>query len=371
VALNSHIQSPKTSEIADVHSPGTYPNGLVVSTQPLVTYENQVKFFSNPLYGTEMNLKVGFDASPEIVYRENVEWTTATVSGTWNFTSPGVGAIAPYAGSVCINATATVDTDTAQFSKLGGVNLTAYNAITGYIALSAWDNRGTKEIRISGWAGGAQVGISRNIGNFINIGILNTWQKFTILLSSLNLTGQTIDNIRITTVDIGPGSPPDYFLDNIQIEKTATGDSLPPTQFTIEPDIGTWYYCHRLSMHAVDNYDITYSDATVPALSYNQILGVSSLSNGLIYRRIQDGITKDRRIFKDISDFLQFPTATIASLISDSTNNTMLTINFDFIEPILLKPETEDKIYITVSDDLSGLNILRFAIAGRKEVRHI
>ena len=370
MALNSHIQSPKTGEIADVHSPGTHPNGLVVSTQSLITYDNQAKFFTNPLYGIDMNLQVGFGGSPEIVYQENTEWTAAAISGTWDFSSPGGGAIAPYAGTVCIDATATVDTNTAQLSRGSTINLTDYVSITGHIALSSWDDRGTKGIQISGWASGIQVGILADLRNYIDINILNTWLTFTIPLSDMNLDGQTIDTIRITTVDIGPGTPPDYYLDNIQIEEIDTsGSSISPATFCIKPDIGTWYYCHKMTVIIADNYDITYANSTVPALAYNQILGVASLPNGLLYRRIIDGETTDSYIIKNLSNFLQFPSSQIASLMSDSSNNTFITIDYNYAEPVLLKSETQDEICITVSDDLSGLDILRISMGGRKEIR--
>jgi len=368
VALNSHIQCPKTGNIAGVHSPDSHPNGLIVSTQPLITYENQIKFFSNTLYGRDMNLQVGFGGTPEIIYRENTEWTTAAVSGIWDFVSPGAGAIAPYAGSVCISAIATVDTNTAQLSRGSNIDLTNYISITGHIALASWDDRGTKGIQISGWNGGVQVGVSADLRNYINIGTLNTWLTFTIPLSNMNLDGQTINTIRITTVDIGPGSPPDYYLDNIQIEEIDTsGTSVSPATFCVEPDIGTWYYCHRISINMVDNYDITYANATAPALAYDQFLGVASLSNGLLYQRIKDEEIKETLVVKNIGDWLQFPAAEIASLISDSSNNTMLTIVSYFIEPVLLKSETQDKLCITVSDDLSGLDRLRISIGGKKE----
>ncbi len=92
---------PAKSEIIDPTSgrkaavvDGAEVNALAVATRPLKTFENSVRFFTNPNFGADLNIAVtlGDSASETLLYDENAgsptEWTaTAIVGGGWDFAS--------------------------------------------------------------------------------------------------------------------------------------------------------------------------------------------------------------------------------------------------------------------------------------------
>lgn len=371
MGLESYITDAKThkkAHVADCDS----TQGLVVVTHPLKTYTNQNRFFSNPTYGINMNLEVSVGGSPEIVYQENIEWTTSAISGTWDFAS---STIAPYAGGKSIEAINTINNDTAQLAKGSNFALTNSISITGRIHLTSWDNRGTKGINIYGWdtGTGTIVGNSVDLEDYINIGTIGSWQQFSISLSDMALTGEIIDAIRIQTINIVPGLAPDYYLDNIQIEQISEGIGI--TQFTVEPDLNTWLHVINLNIMLADNdYDSTIADAdakrpTLPSIPYDSILGVAALSSGISYQREQDGIVEFSYSIKQLSDFLILPGTEIVSQGSDKATNTWLLMRTTPPEPIILKPENNDKLSITISENLSGLDVFRVSAGCKEEDR--
>ena len=71
---------------------------------------------------------------------------------------------------------------------------------------------------------------------------------------------------------------------------------------------------------------------------------------------------------KTLMDLLQQPNTKIISNGFDGTD-TFITLEVRNAEPLLLKPEDEDELSFTVSDDLSGLLHLRIAAGCRLERR--
>jgi len=378
VGIDNYITDPKNHKNAHVftHDDKDNSNGLVVATHPLKTFDNQVKFFINPSYGVDMNLGIVLSLV-EVIYQENVEWTTsAIVGGTWDFVSGGDGTVVPNTGANCVDATGTVNNDVAQFDNGGDFDLSDYIVLSGWIALTLWDGLGTdKGISIYGWDTGSstQVGDAVRIDDYVNTGIINTWQEFFIPLSDMNLSGETIDSIRVSTVDVGAGRPPAYFLDDMQFEGAGPGD-VEPALFTVEPDLETWFYVHKLTVSIADNISgiVTVGgnteNATMIGLSYDQILGEAALTIGLNFQRITDGVIESTSIIRQLSDFLQFPNASISTAISDGTN-TFVQITINLVSPVILKSETKDKLSLLVSDNLAGLLQLRVSALGSKELR--
>lgn len=346
--VKSLIIDPRTGRCASIEN-GEEKNALVVATRPLKSLVNKIEFFSNPDYGHNMNIALGFAGTPIPIHNgvDNVYWTATAISGTWTFNS----AAQAHTGTKSIDGTATVNNSIAQIAKGANQDLTDYVAITGWIYLSLWDDRGTKEIQVYGWDTGTatMIGITVNLKDYINIGLTDAWQKFAISLKDMNLVGQTIDAIRIQTIDVGLGVPPDYYLDDIQIE-----DDIAPEEFKIEPDDRKWLYVNNYSIFLVDAYAGTLADATMPYLSYDKLLGLASLTSGILYQRVINGDIPLAFPFRNLGDILMFPGSSIDSYGSDGTN-TFLKIMVNLYEPILLKQENADKISFIVSDNLSGL----------------
>jgi hypothetical protein len=356
------IIDPRTGRAANVVDEEEY-NAVVVATRPLKTFKNKIKFFFHPDYGYNMNIACGFSGTPVPIHNgtDNAYWTGSVVVGTWIFDSVAQA----HAGAKSVDATATVNNSIAQFTKAAAIDLTGYAAITGWIYLDSWDDQGTKGIQIYGWDVGtsSQVGAVIDLRDYINIGLTDSWQKFAVSLDNFGLVGETMDAIRVKTIDVGPGDAPDYYLDDIQIEENAD-----PVEFTIRPDLGKWLHVNTYSIFIVDAYASTLADATMPFLSYDKLLGVTSLENGILYQRIINGETPLSFPFRNLGEILSFPGASILSCGGDATN-TFLKILVDLREPIILKAEDEDEISFTVSDNLTGLKKLIISANCKEEQR--
>lgn len=362
MAMKCLIKDPKTGKQATVVNSGE-ENALVVATRPLKTFRNKIEFFSNPDHGYNMNIACGFGGVPVPVHNgiDNVYWTGSVIVGTWVFDS----AAQAHAGAKSVDATATVNNSVAQFTKAVAIDLSIYSAITGWIYLSSWDDRGTKGIQLYGWDTGTSslVGIEVNLKDYINIGLTDSWQKFVISLYDMNLIDETIDALRIKTIDVGLGVPPDYYLDDIQVEETVY-----PTEFTIKPDPDKWLHVNSYSIFLVDAYATTLADATMPFLSYDKLLNIASLENGILYQRNIDGEVSLSFPFRNLGDILMFPGAKIESYGADATN-AFLKILVDLREPIVLRAENDDNISFQVADNLTGLIKLVISANCKEEQR--
>lgn len=361
MTVKSLITDPKTGIQASVID-GEEENAVVVATRLLKSYTNVIKFFTNLKYGYNMNISVGFSGEPEPIHNgiDNVYWTASTVYGFWDFDSTDQA----HTGTKSIDATRTFNNYTAQMAKGSTITLSGV-AITGWVYLSSWDDRGTKGIHLYGWdtSTSTMVGNEVNLKNYIDIGSMGNWQKFVVSLADMDLVGETIDAIRIKTVDIGTGFAPDYYLDDIQIEEAGI-----PVEFNIKPNSNTWLHVNNYSILLVDAYSPVSADSTMPYFSYDKLLGVTVLTNGILYRRVVDYKIPLAFPFKNLGEILMFPGTRIDSYGSDGTN-TFLKILVDLKEPIVLKSENEDKISFVVSDDLSGLLKLVISANCKEEQR--
>lgn len=362
MALKCLIKDPKTGKQATVVN-SEEENALVVATRPLKTFRNKVEFFSNPDYGYDMNVACGFGGVPVPVHNgiDNVYWTGSVVAGTWVFDSVAQA----HTGAKSVDATATVNNSIAQLTKAAAIDLSGYSAITGWIYLSLWDDRGIKEIQLYGWDVGtsSQIGITVNLKDYINIGLTDDWQKFVISLYDMNLVDETIDALRIKTIDVGLGVPPDYYLDDIQVEETVY-----PAEFTIKPDAGKWLHVTSYSIFLVDAYATTLADATMPFLSYDKLLNISSLENGILYQRNINGEVSLAFPFRNLGDILMFPGARVENYGADATN-AFLKILVNLGEPIVLKAENDDNISFRVADNLTGFIKLVISASCKEEQR--
>jgi hypothetical protein len=360
--IKALVTDPSTGRQANVVD-GEELSALVVATRPLKVFENKIKFFVNPDYGYNMSIAAGFSGTPEYIHNgtDSSYWTASAIIGNWVFNSTDQA----HTGTKSIDATATDDSDIAQITRGSVIDLTNRAAITGWIYISNWDDKDIKRVDMFGWntATGLMVGDVVSLKDYIDVGLVDTWQRFAVSLVGMRLVNETIDAIRIKTVDIGAGNTPRYYLDDIQIEETGGG-----IEFSINPDSDSWLYVNNYSIFMVDACSSVLADATMPYFSYDKFLDVPSLSVGILYRRfVSEKITLSFP-FKNLGEILMFPGATIEDYGSDGTN-TFLKILVDLKEPIILRSENADKISFVVSDDLSPL--LKFVISAncREELR--
>ena len=336
-------------------------NALVVATRPLKTFENDVQFFFNSTYGPNMNQNASFGGIPEKIHNgiDDVLWTASIISGTWTFNSTDQA----HAGTNSIDATSTSKNDVAQITKGSYIDLSGYTAFTGWIYITKWSSTVTNHVIIYGYdtGTGLVIGNNINIDDYINVEELGIWQKFVIPLEDLGLTEKSIDAVRI--MSSSPGVAPSYYLDDIQIEETGS-----PIIYEISPKKGTWLHCYSMRITIVDEYDSTLADSSIPKIPYNSLLGVPALTVGTLYQDLRGEGIKTSYVIRQLIDILQFPWAKIIDVGTDGTY-TYMTFELQFTAPGILKAEENDKLQVSIRDDLTGLIFYRMSIGCKIEER--
>ncbi len=291
-------------------------------------------------------------------YVINPIWTGNAVQGTWNFADSGKVTIT----TANNNDEALFNTDTIR--RWG---MDDFTALTGKVDLDTYDST-LNTILIEFGVNGVTVGNNVNLNDIIDIGDFAE-QSFSIPLSSFGLVAQEINDLRITITRSG-GTRPTIKFDDLQIEGI---EGVNPATFISKTPFGTIFHVQEVRAQFIDNISGTVTgladgteNATMPGLSYNKILGVSKLTNGIVVTRVQDGIVKDAFVFRQLSDLLTAG-GEVRSLFSDGTN-TFLSVTITFPEPIVMNGNTDSFISITINDDLSGLLQFTASVRGSIEI---
>ena len=342
----------------------TEKNALIVASRPLKILTNKIQFFSNPIYGIDMNKSIGTAGTSINIHNgiDNIYWTASAITGNlrWDFNNNTQA----HTGTYSIDGDSTINGDESQYAKGSNQDLTDYTSLSGWIYITSWLVTGTKEIHIYGWdVGVGQVGNIINIGDYVNKAIFNSWLKFIIPLSDMGLTKKTVDAIRIKTVSIGAGSAPSYYLDDIQIQENEL-----PLEYSIEPDNSTWLYVDQINITMVDALNTVLTDNSMFNLSYNKFLDLPNLSVGILFQKICEGNIIWASSFHNLLDFLQIPNTNILTAGCDGVN-TWFSLNQIFGSPVVLKSETKDKLSFVLRDDMTGLLRFRIGVSCREEQR--
>ena len=260
-----------------------------------------------------------------------------------------------------IRATATTNNDVLEIITTGAdEDMSNYSSLTAWIYLTSWSTNGTKDIEFELWHNGAmapntiKVGLSDNIDttNF------NQWQKITLGLGSFNGSASTIDSIRIRTVDIGGGPPPDYWLDYIQIQEFGA-----PIPFELALQKDTVFHIDTLRFQIAGPLTGNFPNN----LSYDKILNVVGLVTGCTLQRTQRGQTQFAISLKNLSDFIEAG-ADLKNGMSDGTN-THITLEVKLNEELfILRGNKADSMSFTINDDLSALTKFTMFAIGRTEI---
>ena len=372
MGIETYITDPKNHDNASVIPIYNGYNGLIVATEPLRKFENQGKIFFNPIYGIDMNIGTTI-AYTENVYDggDNTYWTASAITGAkWTLSSTDQ----QHNGAFSLKYDNGNINDTLEFTKGSNLDLTNYGTLSFWIYVDLNWTAGDS-IEIYGWdtTGGTQVGSRVNIENHFAWNVFKTWHRVNISLDDMNISGATIDAIRIEIAAKDVQSPTIY-IDEIQI--TGSDEEAGSGEFTIEPDAGTWFYVDNIRFVLADDISGRVPIDTVPdpdeyptmkGLSYDKLLGLDSLDNGIVYQRLRYGDIQTTFTVRQLSDILSTPKVSYQT-ISDGTN-TMLTIDMPFTAPVILRAEEQDKLKIIISDNLSGLLLFRVFVGGWKEIR--
>ncbi|KKM20092.1 hypothetical protein LCGC14_1649050, partial [marine sediment metagenome] len=227
-----------------------------------------------------------------------------------------------------------------------------YVAITGKITLTTW-NQTNNSLFLKFGLAGVLVGNQVDLNDFIDTGLLGVQQNFVIPKADLGLSTQTVDEMNIVITRAG-GAKPTIDLDDIQLEKSG-GSAV----YKATTPKGTIYHIDEIRLAIAGNITgITTvtgatENATVPNLSFDKLLGISTLANGIIFQRVQSGNIAFSVTVNQLGDFLSAG-ADIVNHISDGIN-TFVTLLVEFQKPVILNGSKDDFLSFTINDDLSSL----------------
>lgn len=355
-----HIADPSSGRSAAV-TDGIEEHALVVATRPLKQYENVVTFFSSEENGIDMNKDASAGGTPDKVHdgTDSVLWTASSIVGGVKFTFDSTDQNHTISGTKSILSDNSPVGDVFQLTKGSTVTMSNYVSITMWIYVdkdwAAGDN-----IEMYGWdtALGTIVGNPVGLQDYFSWFSFGSWHKLTIPLTEFGdaSVSNTLDSFRIGIV-AKDGKSPKFYIDDIQIEQTGSA-----VEYTVRPERGSWLYVTDYTIVAVDAISSTL------ALAYDKILG-ETLAAGINYRRVQGNEVKFNIIINDLANILGLPNA-FMEYGGDGTN-TWIMVKIKHPEPILLKPEDEDRLSLVIAENLTGLLQLRVSVGGRKEYRKI
>lgn len=331
--------------------------GLVALSHPFLNFSPELHPFLNDTFGAAMNQNVSFSGTPEIIHNggTSTEWTGSAIAGAWNFADSGK-----------VTITSASNNDEASFAEESPttIDMSGFTALTGQIDYDTY-NATSNSVVIQFDLAGANVGNSINLNDYTDTGNFSE-QGFVVPKADLGLTTQLLDGMTITITRTG-GTRPTIKFDDIQFEQLGT-----PAVFKATTPLGTRYHIDKLRFSMTDELDAyaTVADetenATLPALSYNKLLGVSALTNGIVLQRVQEGKVQFSVVLRQLSDFLGTG-FTISNAISDGTN-TFISMEIDFTERIVLEGTPDSFLSLTINDNLSGLLQLTASARGAIEV---
>lgn len=344
------------AHVHELPGPGKHA-GVLTLTERFLQFDPDVRPFLNDSFGNAMNRSVTFGGTPEGIHdgTDSALWTGAAISGTWDFSDT----TNPSAGSNCVSLTSGDNGDTATFSDATETVMSGFETMTGLIRLDTYSGV-NNSISLQFLNNAVNVGNSINLNDYINTATLNAYQSFAIPKADFGIDAQTVDQINMTLLRTG-GAKPTFRVDTWQIEDTGA-----PLTYLSSAPAGARYHIDRIRVTMVDALAATLTDGTMPALAYDKLLGVSALTNGLAFRRVQKGKIEQAFTLRQLSDFLSLGAHVVAAF-GDGTN-TLLTLEFPFREHIVLEGEPDSFLSITVSDDLSGLLLLHAVSGGAIEV---
>lgn len=342
--LKAHVHSFSTAKRND-HA------GTLVLTRPFQDFNPEFHPFLNDKFGTAMNQNIGFSGTPEIIHNggTTTEWTGSAIAGTWNFADSGKVTI--------ISAN---NNDEASFAEENPttIDISGFTALTGKVDLNIY-NPINNSIIIQFDNAGTLVGNSIDLNDFIDTGNFLE-QNFVVPKLDLGLTTQLLDGMTLTIIRTA-GTKPTIKFDDIQFEQTGT-----PAVFKATTPLGTRFHVTELRVRMEATFDTSLVNNSVPNFAVDQLLGVSSLSNGIVFQRVEFGKTLFSVTLNDLGDFL----ATGSDLINATGDGTHsgFTLIVRFPEPIVLNGGiSENFLSFTINDDLSGLTVFTAAARGALE----
>jgi len=364
MSISSEIVDGKgTSKVAHLHQKDE-DVGLITYTHPLKVQE--VKFIPalNNEYGIEMAVNGGFSGSAEEVHNgiDNTYWTGSNIIGakvTFNSTDR------PNNGTNSVKVDNPSANDIWQFDKGSDIPVSGSNAFTMAVNVDQdWNTGDSVGMYLWDTGLGSAVGNTVLLEDYFNETNFDVWQNIVVPMSDLGFSDvsvETIDSIRFEQLSKSAKAAK-FYMDDLQLEANGAGS---PIEFKVEAPIGYKFLVNSFNYTIIDAYDGRLADSSMPNLSYNKFLGEASLPNGLGFALQQNGESTFSSPIHNISDSLKGG-ASVINAITDGTN-TSITIHTEFLEPTILDSRNDDKISITINDDLTGFISLTAIAMGKVE----
>jgi len=340
----------------EAHKKSGFPGGLVVYTERFRDVTTEFAPLINAENGANMNVDGSAGGTPEVIHNgiDTVAWTGSNVVGskvTFNSTAR------PQAGSNSVLVNNPALNDIWQFDK--GSNLTASSYVAISLGVNIDKDWAADSVNLYAWdtGAGAIVGVAVLLEDYIDETNFDTWQTATIPFSDLGLASVDFDAIRMGLVAKDGGKAPVFYIDTMQAEETGPG-----VEYSTDTESGYVYYINELIFTFAGPLAATLASGTMPALSYNKILGLSALASGMVLSRTVDGVRTFSIPFKQLSDFVAVGFV-ITNQASDGTN-TIITLKQTFKDPLTLLGGLANRLSVTIQDNLSSLLVCRVAARG-------
>ena len=270
-------------------------------------------------------------------------WTQSAISGTWDFAST---AITPQGGTQSIDATATIDGNEMQLERSSSISMSGFSAYSGYIYITSFNTSKhtiSMEVRLAG----AIQGIDVDVTDFVDTGTLNTWQRFVIPKSIMNISTESIDQLVFRTNSTS-GQPPDYYLDTINVEEQ--GSIL----YTFAPPKGLVFELYSVDFILRNN---------VTAIEPELFMGLAALTNGVRVRTSIDRATRFSAGVKVLADWLDGGSNVKSTMIGAADS----AVQIQGLAPgstIRIDGNKGDNYSVSISDDLSSLTSFKVIVRG-------
>lgn len=267
------------------------------------------------------------------------------------------------ASAQSVDGTSTNNGSQVAFDNGTTVDLSSTDVLSIYIWVDSWSLNGTKEVNVAFRDSlGATIGNAVDLGQYISKSNTGVWQQAVIPYEDMGVVNQTITDLLVTVNSTGGGPAPNFYLDFITLDTSSGG-----VEYSISPDNGTTLYINKVKFTLGDTINNTTS-ANIP-VSGTGILGVSTLTNGILAGKSIDGGLQTSAIIKDLRDWFVYPQWTNVESYGNGTNTYITAeLNFTEVGGLPISANTDDRFIVRIRDDLSGLDFFQAWITGYIEV---
>ena len=330
------------------------PYGMVTYNQDLYEWPQRSLLLTNEVAGRDMNVNGATGGTTEQVYDggDTAAWTATAITGTWLLTDT----TEPHTGTASIRAWDMTNGALAALTKGSDIDMSNFASISGWVYISRL-NELTQQIQFAAYDNSVIVGGPVNVIDYVDGGLNNIWQRFVIPREDFGIGDVNIDEIDIEVIRPS-GSAPRFYLDDIEINQTGG------VRFSAGPSADQIIEYNRVEFVLCGPLAGTLADGTMPALSFEKLLNIPTLANGITLQRILDGSPRISVAFRSLGDFSSL-TYDVVDSYSDGTNTTVK-LRSDLPVYSRLNGINGDTFNVTINDDLSSLLIFRCVLVGRQ-----